>query len=113
MTEANEMSTPIDHTGRAKVASPPRVNAVKPAPSSTDMSSASTASNSGASEDTVHLTGDAVQMQELSATVAKAPVVDMKKVSDIRQAISNGSYVVDSKATARKMIASNSGLSAY
>ncbi|MFX8813279.1 flagellar biosynthesis anti-sigma factor FlgM, partial [Acinetobacter baumannii] len=77
----------IDPTGSAKVVTPPRVNAVKPAPTSTDAGAAP-AAGSSASDDTVHLTGDAVQIHQLAAAVAKAPAVDVKKVADVRQAIS-------------------------
>lgn len=106
------MSTPIDPTGSAKVVTPPRVSAVKPTQSTVDSNSASAAGNS-ANEDTIHLTGDAVQLHQLAATVAKTPAFDAKKVSDLKQAISSGKYVVDSRATAGKMLALDSGLGAY
>jgi flagellar biosynthesis anti-sigma factor FlgM len=106
------MSNPIDPTGSAKIATPPRVSAVKPAQSTPDSNSAS-ATTSSANEDTVHLTGDAVQIHQLAASVGKTPAFDAKKVSDIKQQISSGKYVVDSRATAGKMLALDSGLGAY
>ena len=106
------MSTPIDPTNNAKAATPPRVASVKPAQSSTE-SSTPASTNQSASEDTVHLTGDAVQIHQLAASLSRAPAMDMKKVADMRQAISSGKYTVDSRATASKLLAFDSGLGAY
>jgi negative regulator of flagellin synthesis FlgM len=108
------MSTPIDPTNSTKVAAAPRVAPSKPVRTSAESDTSSTPSvEQVASEDTVHLTGDAVQIHQLAASVSKAPVFDTKRVADLKQAISNGKYPVDSRATAGKLLKLDSSLGSY
>jgi len=99
------MSSPIDRTGSdsSRIVAPSRVATAKPSSHAKDSSTASTGSNTGG--DTVNLTGNALMIQQVAASVAAAPIVDSGRVDSIRQAISSGQYVVDSSAVASKLIA--------
>ena len=56
------------------------------------------------SRDTVQLTDSARALQELEKALADAPVVDSKRVDEIRQAIASGTYEVDAERVAQKLI---------
>lgn len=103
------MSSPIDPLGSAKVLGAPRVAPAKPSRPSSDSSASAGSGNTNG--DSVHLTGDALQIHKLAAAVAQSPAVDVKRVAELRQAINNGSYVVDSHAVARKLLAVDGSLS--
>jgi negative regulator of flagellin synthesis FlgM len=97
------MSTKIDHSTSSPVLSggggvPPaaaRSGAVK-----TDVSSV----QNGASDDTVHLTGDAMQLQDLDKLLSQSPSVNVKKVAELRSSIANGQYKVNSESVAAKLL---------
>lgn len=55
-------------------------------------------------QDKVSLTDTATQLQALQQTVADLPEVDKARVDAIKAAIEDGSYQIDSKELARKMI---------
>lgn len=69
---------------------------------------AATASPSGA--DTVTLTGPALALQKLSAAVANAPVVNSAKVAAVKQAVQSGTYQIDARRVADKIVTFESGL---
>jgi negative regulator of flagellin synthesis FlgM len=74
---------------------------------STDASAASTTAQTG---DHVTLTTSARSLQKLSDAIAQAPVVDAAKVASIKQALTSGSYAVDSSRIADKMLQAERGL---
>ncbi len=74
---------------------------------SSDASAASPAAQTG---DQVTLTTSARSLQKLSDAIAQAPVVDASKVASIKQALSGGSYAVDSSRIADKMLQAERGL---
>lgn len=53
--------------------------------------------------DSVKLTPDAVQLQQLEARIAKIPVADHQRVAKVKQAIENGTYKIDSQKIASKL----------
>ena len=55
------------------------------------------------SADNVSLTNQAEKLSSLEASIEKQPVVDTKRVESIKQAILDGTYVVDANSTAEKM----------
>lgn len=81
----------------------PRSNAVDDK-SSTGKASASTSSNAAPSSDTFSLTDDANQLQALQQVISAMPEVDQQRIAELRQAIENGDYEVDSQKLARNMI---------
>jgi len=54
--------------------------------------------------DTVSLSDNAVQLGKLDNSAVATPVVDTKRVEQIKQAISDGSYEVDAKKVADKLM---------
>lgn len=76
-------------------------------PGADKAAAAGTASASGpAAVDRVSLTGDAMRMQQLDKAVSQSTggsEVDGKRVTQVRTALANGSYRIDSKRVADKL----------
>ncbi len=53
--------------------------------------------------DSAKFTPDAMQLQQFESDIAKTPVSDNQRVAELRKAIGNGSYKVDTKAVASKL----------
>jgi negative regulator of flagellin synthesis FlgM len=60
--------------------------------------------------DTVTLTDSARTLQKIEETVAKAPVVDAAKVAFVKQAVQSGSYQIDPRRVADKLLQFERGL---
>ena len=54
--------------------------------------------------DRVSLTGEARRLQELETEMATQPVVDSQRVSAVRNAIENGTFMVNPERIAEKMM---------
>jgi len=54
--------------------------------------------------DTVSLTDTAARMQKLENSLASQPVADTSRVESIKQALNEGTFEMDSKMTAEKML---------
>jgi negative regulator of flagellin synthesis FlgM len=72
-----------------------------------DAAAPSTTAQTG---DHVTLTTSARSLQKLSDAIAQTPAVNSAKVASIKQALSNGTYQVDSASVADKLIQFESGL---
>lgn len=55
--------------------------------------------------DSVSLTPQAQQFKELQKKTAAAPVVDQKKVEELKKAITSGEYKVDAEKLMKSMLA--------
>jgi len=94
---------PIDINGISahKIHGPPDDSQVKQhaekQPVNTDTGKSSTA-------DTVSLSENAVSLGKLNNTAATSPVVDTKRVEQMKQAIADGSFKVDVEQVADKMM---------
>jgi negative regulator of flagellin synthesis FlgM len=71
---------------------------------SSDTSSESVNSSSRAISDSVEFSAAAQQLSSLQDELASISAVDMGKVDEIRQAISNGSYKIDAQAIAESLL---------
>lgn len=71
---------------------------------SSDASSASIDSSSRTVSDTVELSTAAQQLASLQDDLASIDAVDMGKVNEIKQAISNGSYKIDTQKIADSLL---------
>lgn len=60
-------------------------------------------SNSGAST-SVHLGATAAQLRSMESSIASSPIVDVAKVAEIKQAISEGRFQVNSGIVADRLI---------
>jgi len=72
---------------------------------SSDTSSESVNSSSRAISDSVEFSATAQQLSSLQDELASISAVDMGKVDEIRQAISNGSYKIDAQKIADSLLA--------
>jgi negative regulator of flagellin synthesis FlgM len=64
----------------------------------------STANSGVASETNVHLGSTSAKLRNLESTIASTPVVDAKKVAEIKLAISEGRFQVNASAVADSLI---------
>ena len=75
-----------------------------------DKSQSEQASVASQTGDHVTLTTSARSLQKLSEAVAQAPVVNADKVATVKQAVNGGSYRVDSRRVADKILHFEQGL---
>ncbi len=73
---------------------------------------ATTTHNAAAAQsaDQVTLTSSARSLQKIEETIAQTPVVNSSKVAAVKQAISSGTYQIDSGRVADKLLQFESGL---
>ena len=72
---------------------------------SSDTSSASVDSSVHTVSDAVEFSATAKQLSSLQDDLSSLDAVDMGKVDEIRQAISNGSYKIDAQKIAESLLA--------
>jgi negative regulator of flagellin synthesis FlgM len=70
----------------------------------------SAASSTSQTGDHVTITNSALALQKLSEAVAQTPVVNTEKVAAVKQAVSSGTYKVDSGRIADKILQFEKGL---
>lgn len=68
--------------------------------------SSGTAQPATADSTSVHLGETAGQLQSMQGTMANSPIVDAAKVAEIKQAISEGRFQVNSSVVADRLISS-------
>jgi negative regulator of flagellin synthesis FlgM len=61
-------------------------------------------SGKSSSSDTVSLSDNAVQLGKLDSSIVATPVVDVQRVEQVKQAISNGTYEIDPAKVADKLM---------
>lgn len=93
----NKISTYVSAT-----ADSPRNN-VKSVGKDVRTSGDNTALSSVAKVDSVKLTPDAIQLQQLESSIAQIPVADEQRVAKVRQAIESGTYQVDARKIAARL----------
>lgn len=95
------MSTKIDGSGERYTAPIARTAPTRPA------AQTQAAGQPGAApvrDDAVSLTPDAQLLQQARQAAADAPAVDQKRIDAIRQSLRDGSYSVDAKVIAAKLL---------
>lgn len=71
---------------------------------SAEKQQTNTETGQSSTADTVSLSDNALQLGKLDNTSIAAPVVDTKRVEQIKQAIESGSYEVDAAKVADKLM---------
>jgi len=74
------------------------------------VTDSSAGARSGASVDSVELTGMAKKLQQAEKRVAGTEDINEQKVAEVKLAIQNGSYRVDSETVANKLLAMDEAL---
>jgi negative regulator of flagellin synthesis FlgM len=65
---------------------------------------ASTSTSVSGSGETVSLSSEAQQLQKITDSLRDQPVVNSSRVAELKQAIADGSYKVDSNRVANKLL---------
>lgn len=83
-----------------------RTSAIKETGSAATSSSAKPATEavSQSNGDTVHLSDEAQRLQTISDNVRNQPAVNSARVAELKQAVADGSYKVDSNRVASKLL---------
>jgi negative regulator of flagellin synthesis FlgM len=97
-TAAEPLAGLKGRSGNAQVAEKPNV------------SPSGGASGGAPAADHVTLTDSALTLQKLGEAVADTPVVDAAKVANVKQAVQDGSYQVNTANVANKILGFESGL---
>jgi negative regulator of flagellin synthesis FlgM len=71
---------------------------------------AETSASAAQAGDQLTLTSSARSLQKIEDAIAQAPVVNSSKVAAVKQAISSGTYQVNSSSVADKLLQFESGL---
>jgi len=92
--------------GSAPVTSGSRTGSVKETSITASSSTAKPATDvaSASSGEAVHLSDEAQRLQSISDKVRDQPVVNSARVAELKQAVADGSYKVDSNRVANKLL---------
>ncbi|NOR43549.1 MAG: flagellar biosynthesis anti-sigma factor FlgM [Gammaproteobacteria bacterium] len=95
------MSIDINGISSSRVHVPPDESQVK---QQIEQQPANTETGKSSTADTVSISDNAAQLGKLGNTVDTGPVVDMQRVEQVKQAISDGTYEVDATKIADKLM---------
>lgn len=86
-------------TGAARSNTPEAGSATQAAPAKAEHANVSAPSG-----ESVHLSNEAQQLKKISDSLSDQPIVNKSRVAELKQAIADGSYQVDSNRVASKLL---------
>ena len=95
------MSIDINGVSSARLHAPPDESQVK---KQLEQQPANTETGRSSTVDTVSISDNATQLGKMGNAVDTTPVVDMQRVEQVKQAISDGTYEVDATKVADKLM---------
>lgn len=101
---------PIDINGLPPAAAPAGGDKSRVKQDAQATESAPARAHEPAQKDTVHLTDAATRLAELDRALASVPVVDAKRVEEIKLAVADGRYQPDPASVANKLFAFENAL---
>ncbi len=99
-----EIFVKVEKSGKTPPVAPVRDGVARAQSSRT--AGTGTSSTNAPNSTSVHLGDSAAQLQSMQNSMAQSPVVDAAKVAEIKQAISEGRFQVNSSAVADRLISS-------
>mgnify|MGYP000076313215 CR=1 FL=1 len=81
-----------------------RTSGTKEASKTEAPAAVSTSTSVNGSGEAVHLSSEAQQLQKITDSLRDQPVVNSSRVAELKQAIADGSYKVDSNRVANKLL---------
>lgn len=96
---------------KLKSTAKPQMHTARDAKSAAQSTKAAAQSPNAVKTDSVSLTSQAQQLQSAQLKMASLPEVDMKKVEEIKQAISEGRYKIDPEKLAANIASFEAELS--
>ena len=96
----NRLNSSSPPMGSTRTAARETADAGKSAPLNTPAEQASTVK----SGESVHISNEAQQLQKVTDTLSDQPAVDKARVAELKAAIADGSYKVDSNRVASKLL---------
>jgi negative regulator of flagellin synthesis FlgM len=99
----NRPNSPLNApSGRSSVQGNERTTGTPAEPASNTPKTGNASASTG---DTVQLSPEAQRLQQATDKLNEQPAVDQERVSKLKQAIADGSYQIDSKRVAAKLLA--------
>lgn len=95
------MSTKIDGSGERY---PAAIARTAPARSAAQTQAAGQSGSAPVRDDALSLTRDAQMLQQARQAAADAPAVDQQRIDAIRQSLRDGSYRIDAKVIAARLL---------
>jgi len=81
-----------------------------PSPGTATSTGSQTSASSRRGDDTVQITGDAMQLQTLGKSLSPGPAMDTQKIESVRLAIAEGRYQINPERIAARMMSAEAAL---
>lgn len=100
----NSAATPATAARTGNAQSSGKAETIEPQAKQPTAVAAEQAANTGKSGESVQLSKEAQQLQKVGEKLRDVPTVDTERVAQLKQAITDGTYQVDSARVASKLL---------